>query len=45
MKNSMMRPQTHSSYVTLLNDIIDADPSIYEEVHKKKGEETMIKEY
>ena len=24
------RPQTHSSYVTLLSDIIDADPSIYE---------------
>ena len=27
-------PQTHSSYVTLLRDIIDADPSSYEEVAK-----------
>ena len=40
-----MRPQTHSSYVTLLSDIIDAEPSSYEEVAKKKGKETMIKEY
>ena len=24
------RPQTHSSYVTLFSDIIDAEPSIYE---------------
>ena len=31
------------SYVTLLSDIIDADPSSYEEVAKKKGKETMIK--
>ena len=34
------RPQTHSSYVTLLNDIIDAKPSSYEEVAKKKGKES-----
>ena len=34
------RPQTHSSYVTLLGDIIDAEPSIYEEVAKKKGKES-----
>ena len=44
MKNNK-RPQRHSSYVTLLSDIIDADPSSYEEVAKKKGEKTMIKEY
>ena len=36
---------THPSYVTLLSDIIDAEPSNYEEVAKKKGKETMIKEY
>ena len=39
------RPQRHSNYVTLLRDIIDAEPSSYEEVAKKKGKETMIKEY
>ena len=31
--------QTHSSYVTRLRDIIDAEPSNYEEVSKKKGKE------
>ena len=31
--------------MTLLSDIIDAKPSIYEEIAKKKGKETMIKEY
>ena len=31
--------------MTLLSDIIDAEPSSYEEVDKKKGKETMIKEY
>ena len=35
----------HTTYVTLLSDIIDAEPSSYEEVDKKKGKETMIKEY
>ena len=34
------RPQTHSIYVTLLSDIIDADSSSYEEVAKKKGKES-----
>ena len=29
----------------LLSNIIDAEPSSYEEVDKKKGKETMIKEY
>ena len=38
------RPQRHSSYVTLLSDIIDAKPSSYEVV-KKKWKENMIKEY
>ena len=31
--------------MTLLSDIIDAEPSSYEEVAKKKVKETMIKEY
>ena len=31
--------------MTLLSDIIDAKPSSYQEVDKKKGKETMIKEY
>ena len=34
------RPQTQCSYVTLLSDIIDAEPSSYEEVAKTKGEES-----
>ena len=34
------RPQTRSSYVTVLSDIIDAEPSNYEEVTKKKGKES-----
>ena len=29
------------NYVTLLSDIIDAEPSNYEEVAKKKGKESM----
>ena len=33
------RPQRHSNYVTLFSDIIDAKPSSYEEVVKKKGKE------
>ena len=43
--NESKRPQIHPSYVALLNDIIDADPSIYEEVSKEKWKKTMIKEY
>ena len=31
--------------MTLLSDIIDVEPSSYEEVDKKKGKETLIKEY
>ena len=31
--------------MTLLSDIIDTDPSSYEEVAEKKWKETMIKEY
>ena len=50
MKNNMTilskkRSQTQYSYVTLLSDIIDAEPSSYEELDKKKGKETMIEEY
>ena len=37
--NERKRSQTQCSYVTLLSDIIDAEPSIYEEVAKKKGKE------
>ena len=45
MKNNMMilsekRSQTWCIYVTLLSDIIDAEPSSYEEVAKKKGKES-----
>ena len=40
------RPRTHSNYVALLCDIIDADPSSYEEpTEKKEWKDTMIKEY
>ena len=38
------RPQTHSSYVTLLNDIIDAEHSSYEEVSNKKGRRLPVQE-
>ena len=34
------RTQEHSSYVTLLSDIIDAESLKYEEVAKKKGKES-----
>ena len=47
MKNNMTRlqeTQTHSSYVTLLSDIIDADYSSYEEVAKNKGKESTLQE-
>ena len=33
------------STTTLLRDIIDVEPSSYEEVAKKKGKEIMINEY
>ena len=39
------RAQKNFSYVTQLSEIIDADSSSYEEVAKKKGKETLIKEY
>ena len=39
-------PQAHSSYVALFYDIIDADPSSYEEAsEKKEWKEAMIEEY
>ena len=37
---SKKRSQTHCSYVTLLSDIIDEEPSSYEEEAKKKGKES-----
>ena len=51
MKKSMMglprkvRGLEYTSYVALLSDIIDADPSNYEEVAKEKWKKSMIKEY
>ena len=46
MKNNMMIlskkiSQTQFSYVTLLSDIIDEEPSSYEEEAKKKGKESI----
>ena len=38
------RSQTQCSYVTLLSNIIDAKPSSYAEVAKKKGKEIPIQE-
>ena len=35
--NERKRSQTQCSYVTLLSNIIDVEPSSYEEVAKKKG--------
>ena len=37
---SKKRSQTHCNYVTLLSDIIDEEPSSYEEEGKKKGKES-----
>ena len=38
--------RTYSSYMALLSDIIDAEPSIYEEVVEKKvWKDTMLEEY
>ena len=34
------RSHTQCSYVTLLSDIIDAEPSSYEEIAKKKGKKS-----
>ena len=39
MQNEEQYDKTLSSYVTPLSDIIDAEPSRYEEVSKKKGKE------
>ena len=35
-----VRGLVHTSYVTLLSDIIDVEPSSYEEVAKNKGKES-----
>ena len=40
------KPRTYSSYVALMRDIVDVEPSSYEEVaKKKKWKDAMIKEY
>ena len=40
------RPQPYSIYVALLCDIINAEPSSYEEaIEKKEWKDAMIKEY
>lgn len=40
------RPSTYSSYMALLSDIIDAEPSNFEEVVEKKiWKDTMLEEY
>jgi hypothetical protein len=40
------RPRPYSSYVALLSDIIDAEPTSYEEVAKKKEwKDAMVEEY
>ena len=40
------RPQPYSSYVALLSDIINAEPSSYKETTKKKEwKDVMIEEY
>ena len=40
------RPSTYSSYVALLSDIIDAEPSSFEEsVEKKVWKHAMLEEY
>jgi hypothetical protein len=40
------KPQPYSSYVAFLCDIIDVDPTCYEEdVEKKAWKDSMIEEY
>ena len=40
------RPRTYSSYVTFLSNIIDAEPSNYEEaIEKKVWKDVMLEEY
>jgi hypothetical protein len=40
------RPQPYSSYVALLSDIIDVQPTSYEEdAEKKEWKDPMIEEY
>ena len=38
---SKKRSQAQCSYVTLLSDIINTEPSSYEEVAKNKGKENI----
>jgi hypothetical protein len=40
------RPQPYSSYMALLSDIIDVEPTSYEEAAKKKEwKDSMVEEY
>ena len=46
MHRESKRPRPYNSYVALLCDIIDKDPSNYEEATwKKKLKDTMIEDY
>ena len=46
MHRERKRPRPYSSYVALLCDIIDKEPSSYEEAaEKKEWKDAMIKEY
>ena len=46
MHRESNRPRPYSSYIALLCDIIDKEPSNYEEVvEKKEWKDTMIEEY
>ena len=46
MHRGSKRPRPYSSYVALLCDIIDKEPSNYEEVaEKKEWKDSMIEEY
>ena len=45
MHREWKRPKPYNGYVSLLCDIIDKEPSNYEEAAKKKWKDSMIKEY
>ena len=45
MKNSPRKVRGLKHNLVMLSGIIDVEISSYEEVAKKKGKETMIKEY
>ena len=46
MQRERKRPKPYNNYVALLCDIIDEEPSNYEEaVEKKEWQDAMIEEY